>query len=207
MTWATWTVFVLTELVLCLTPGPAVLFVVSQALRHGGPKSIWANLGILSGNAFYFLLSAAGLGAAMLASHTLFRALKWGGAIYLIYLGLRLIMRPGHASAAVDSAPTRSKWALLRQGFVLQTANPKALMFFVALLPQFLDPAQNVPIQIGILAVTSAAAEFLVLAGYGFTAGALSQWARAPRIARATDRVAGTLLVGAGVGLGLAPGH
>jgi threonine/homoserine/homoserine lactone efflux protein len=117
MTWATWTVFVLTELVLCLTPGPAVLFVVSQALRHGGPKSIWANLGILSGNAFHF------------------------------------------------------------------------------------------PIQIGILAVTSAASEFLVLAGYGFTAGALSRWARAPRVARAADRVAGTLLVGAGVGLGLAPGH
>ena len=207
MTSTTWAIFLVTEIVLCLTPGPAVLFVVSQALRHGGPRSIWANLGILSGNAFYFLLSAAGLGAALLASHELFRVLKWGGAIYLIYLGLRLILRPGHASVSSDPSAARSSWSLLRQGFILQTANPKALMFFVALLPQFLDPALNVPAQIGILAITSAAAEFLVLAGYGFAAAMLSAWARAPRVAHATDRVAGALLVGAGVGLGLAPGH
>ena len=66
-------------------------------------------------------------------------------------------------------------------------------MFFVAFLPQFLDPARSVPLQIGILAVTSAAAEFLVLAGYGFAAGTLATWARAPRVARGTHRVAGTL--------------
>ena len=207
MTTTTWVLFLLTELVLCLTPGPAVLFVVSQALRHGGPKSVWATLGILSGSAFYFLLSAAGLGAALLASHALFQVLKWSGAVYLIYLGLRLILRPAHALRRLIGTPLGRTLSLLRQGFILQTANPKVLMFFVAFLPQFLDPARSVPLQIGILAVTSAAAEFLVLAGYGFAAGTLATWARAPRVARATDRVAGTLLVGAGVGLGVAPTH
>jgi threonine/homoserine/homoserine lactone efflux protein len=207
MSGTTWAFFVVSELVLCLTPGPAVLFVVSHAVRHGGPRSIWATLGILSAHSFYFLLSAAGLGAALLASHELFRVLKLCGAIYLIYLGLRLILRPGHTGATADATGSRSNWAVVRQGFILQTANPKAVMFFVALLPQFLDPARNIPLQIGILAITSMGVEFLVLAGYGFGAGTLSIWARAPRVARATDRVAGTVLVAAGVGLGLQPSH
>jgi len=208
MTWETWGIFVGLELVLALTPGPAVLYVVSTGLRRGGRSSVWANLGILSGNAFYFLLSAAGLGAVLLASRDVFVVVKWCGAAYLAYLGLRLIVAPGHgplAGESPDRGPARSGWATLRAGFVLQAANPKALLFFVALLPQFLDTATSVALQIGILAVSSIAVEFVVLLGYGLAAGRLSAWARRPAVARATDRVAGSLLVGAGVGLGLTP--
>jgi threonine/homoserine/homoserine lactone efflux protein len=205
MSWAAWALFVVTELALSLTPGPAVLFVVAQALRHGGRRSLWANFGILSGNAFYFLLSAAGLGAVLVASHGLFLVVKWCGAAYLIYLGLRLLLAPGHPPAELGPAGARPGWGVLRQGFVLQAANPKALVFFVALLPQFLDPSGDVPLQVGVLAVSSLAVEFLVLAGYGLAAGRLAGWARRPGVARATDRVAGSLLVGAGVSLGLAP--
>jgi threonine/homoserine/homoserine lactone efflux protein len=204
MSWATWGFFVVTELVLCLTPGPAVLFVLSQALRRGGRHSLWANLGILSGNAFYFLLSAVGLGAVLLAAHGLFTLVKWCGAAYLIYLGLRLILAPGHPPPADRSAGVGTGLGVLRQGFVLQAANPKALLFFAALLPQFIDPSGNVPFQVAILAVSSTAVEFLVLAGYGLAAGRLAGWARRPGVARATDRVAGSLLVGAGVSLGFA---
>jgi homoserine/homoserine lactone efflux protein len=208
MSWEVWAAFLLVETCLALTPGPAVLFVVSTALRHGGRRSVWANVGILGGNAFYFALSAVGLGAVLLASHDVFTALKWCGAAYLIYLGLRLIVSPGgpvteEANAEQPAAAMHSAWGIFRQGFVLQAANPKALIFFVALLPQFINPAGNVALQIAILGVTSAVAEFCVLCGYGFAAGRLSVWARRPSVARATDRVAGTLLVGAGVGLGL----
>jgi homoserine/homoserine lactone efflux protein len=203
MSWTTWAFFVVTEFVLCLTPGPAVLFVLSHGLRHGGRRSLWANLGILSGNAFYFLLSATGLGALVVTSHGLFTAVKWGGAAYLIYLGLRLLLAPGHLPAAHGPAGSRRGWGVVRQGFVLQAANPKALLFFVALLPQFIDPAGSVPVQVGILAISSIAVEFAVLAGYGVAAGRLADWARRPAVARATDRAAGCLLVGAGVSLGL----
>jgi homoserine/homoserine lactone efflux protein len=151
-----------------------VLFVLAHALRHGGRRSLWANLGILSGNAFYFLLSATGLGALLVASHELFTVVKWGGAAYLIYLGLRLLLAPGHLPAAREPAGVRPGWGFLRQGFVLQAANPKALLFFVALLPQFIDPSGNVPLQVGILAVSSIVVEFLVLAGYGLAAGRLA---------------------------------
>ncbi len=76
MTWTTWGVFVVTELLLCLTPGPAVLRVVSQGLAHGARQAFWADVGSLTGNAVYFALSGAGLGVLLVASHHLFAAVK-----------------------------------------------------------------------------------------------------------------------------------
>src|SRR5438045_3465263 len=131
MAWETWGLFLVTEVVLSLTPGPAVLFVISTALRHGGRRSVWANVGILGGNAFYFLLSAVGLGAVLLASHDAFTVLKWCGAVYLVYLGVRLIFAPGGPVGTEENGgegearSEPSAWAISRQGFVLQAANPK----------------------------------------------------------------------------------
>jgi threonine/homoserine/homoserine lactone efflux protein len=207
MTFETWAVFVVTEIVLSLTPGPAVLFVVSQGLRHGGSKSIWANTGILSGNAFYFLLSATGLGALLLASHTLFLVVKWLGAGYLIYLGFTTFLNKGTEGSLAQENVSPTKMSgprLWLRGFALQMANPKALIFFTALLPQFINPAEPVAWQVLILGISSVVAEFFVLVGYGFLAGRASHLARLPRFVRLTDRVAGVLLVGAGAGLALA---
>src|SRR5512146_2778378 len=97
VTWHIWWFFVVTELVLCLSPGPAVLFVVAQALGHGTRRSVWASLGILASNGFYFVLSALGLGAVLLASHVLFRAVKYAGAAYLVWLGIGTIRGGGMA--------------------------------------------------------------------------------------------------------------
>jgi len=201
----TWALFMATEITLCLTPGPAVLFVVSQALQYGSRRSLYANLGILSANAFYFLLSAVGLGAVLLASHDLFAMIRYVGAAYLIYLGLATIMGRGLALSTGQGVQDASGtgWRLTGRGFMLQAANPKALLFFTALLPQFIDPRAGVPFQILILGLSSMAAEFFVLAGYGLFAGRAFHLAQRPRFAQATNRVAGALLIGAGAGLAM----
>jgi threonine/homoserine/homoserine lactone efflux protein len=204
MSWHTWWLFLVTETALSLSPGPAVLLVVSQGLRHGGRRSIFSSCGILFANAVYFAVSAAGLGAAILASYELFSLIRWAGAAYLVWLGLRAIFGSQStflAEANGEPGPTVSNGRLFLNGFLLQSANPKALVFFAAILPQFVTPAEPMAMQFLVLGITSVVAEFFVLLGYGMLAGRASELARQPRFARFADRVAGVLLLCAAVGL------
>lgn len=203
VSWQAWLLFATTETGLCLTPGPAVLFVLSHGLAAGGRASLWANAGILAGNAFYFLLSALGLGVMLIASQALFTAIKYAGAAYLIYLGARTIGGAGLALRAEAAADRTANWRTLTRGFALQAANPKALVFFVAFLPQFIDTNRALAPQVAILAVTSVVIEFLVLAGYGYLAARTAALARRPALVAAVTRVSGFLLMAAGVGVAL----
>jgi homoserine/homoserine lactone efflux protein len=208
LSFSRWLLFAVTEGVLCLTPGPAVLFVVSHGLARGGSASLWANAGILSGNTLYFVLSALGLGALLAASHDLFTVVQYAGAVYLVYLGIVTIRGAGLAlKPAEDAAGGRRGGEVIARGFALQAANPKALLFFTALLPQFVDPRQGVASQMAILAATSIAIEFVVLGMYGYLAGRIAHLARSDRFVRATNVVSGGLLVLAGAGLALARRH
>src|SRR5262245_62606580 len=137
MSFTAWIAFCVTEAVLCLTPGPAVLFVVSVAMARGARAGLAGSFGILTANALYFLVSATGVAAVIVASSRLFAVLKWAGAIYLLWVGLRMLLSRSRAPSVVS--PRRVPKSFLR-GFIVQAANPKALMFFVALLPQFIDP-------------------------------------------------------------------
>ena len=185
---------------LCLTPGPAVLFILSSALKSGTRKSLASNAGILAANMVYFALSATGLGALLAASFDLFSTVRWIGAAYLIFLGLRTLLGKRNALAAGGSIE-RPPLRMFGDGFLLQASNPKSILFFTALLPQFIDPRLAIVPQVAILAATSAVIEFFVLLGYGAAAGQASELARQPQYAAWTNRVAGVLLIGAGAGL------
>jgi homoserine/homoserine lactone efflux protein len=207
VTWNAWFLFAATETILCLTPGPAVLFVVSYGVARGGKNSLWANAGILTGNTFYFGLSGLGLGAVLLTSYNLFSVVKYVGAAYLIYLGIQTLRETGGlAFMGKDSSrPLKSGREALLRGCALQLANPKALIFFAALLPQFIDPKSAIGLQVAILGITSVIIEFFVLAGYGYLAGRASSLAHKPRFAAATNRVSGVALIAAGTGVAISP--
>jgi len=204
VTWTTLWLFAATETVLSFTPGPAVLFVLSSALRLGARQAIPAILAILAANTIYFALSATGIGALLASSYQFFFAAKWLGAAYLVYLGARAIL--GHHSVVPAeqkvTIPTGA-WRLFGDGLILQLSNPKAIVFFSAILPQFINPRSAILPQIVILGLTSTICEFIVLCGYGIAASRASLLARKPRYATWTNRIAGALLIGAGAGLAL----
>ena len=144
-------------------PGPAVLLVVGLSMRQGFRIGFMATLGVLSTNAVFFTLSALGIGALIVASATLFTIIKWVGAAYLVYLGVGMIMPLAkrlwqrrsfgegldlsEAKAAAPTVPqtvVKSFW----QGFALQASNPKNILFFVAILPQFISPDGDVVTQL-----------------------------------------------------------
>lgn len=196
-----WLLFCATETVLCVTPGPAVLLVMSTALRKGGRAGLFASLGILAANAFFFLLSATGLGALLLASPRGFKVITWAGAAYLIWLGARMVLSRGSELSLPDAAPRATAASPFIQGVITQGSNPKAIVFFSALLPQFVDPGASLAPQIALLAASSTLIELAVLSIYA----ALCHRARAitsrPALANVLDRAGGLLLIGAGAGL------
>lgn len=205
MTLATWLVFVLTETALCLTPGPAVLFVFAHGLRYGGPKSLWANGGILAANSFYFAVSATGLGMLVQTSHHAFLIVKYAGAAYLVFTGVRMMLGKGSALRPDPAtAPAVRGPVILGRGFVLQAANPKALIFFTALLPQFVNPSEPIALQMVVLGVTSIVIEFFVLMGYGYLASQLARLGSSPRFSRRMNAIAGAMLTLCGASLALA---
>ena len=198
MSLETWLAFCVTETFLCLAPGPAVLFVVSVALARGARPGLAAAFGILAGNAFYFGLSATGVATVIVASHEVFTILKWVGAAYLVWVGARMIFTKRLVSPVEGDRKRRA----FTRGFILQTANPKTLLFFAALLPQFLDARGDVAVQVAILAATSVLIELAVLALYVAAAVKARRLASA-NFATPIERIGGTLLVAAGARLGL----
>ncbi len=174
MTFKTWLLFLVMETALSLSPGPAVFYVVAQGARGALRRSLPAAAGIITANAIYFALSATSLGAIIAASARFFAIAKWVGAAYLIYLGVKAL-RSAASSHAVNLADTTThekgdRRRVYLGALTLQLANPKALLFFLALLPQFIDPAQAVVPQMLILAATSMMPEFFILLGYGWLA-------------------------------------
>jgi threonine/homoserine/homoserine lactone efflux protein len=198
-------IFAATEFLLALTPGPAVLLVIAQGMKHGFSSSARGSLGVLTGNAMYFVLSAFGLNAILLASATLFTIIKYAGAAYLIYLGLQMIFAKAEPATAetADQTPPKNSFKLFTQGVITQLSNPRAIVFFTGLLPQFIATEEgNVLGQFLTLGIISILVELPILLLYGWLAERgqrllPKKWATLP------DKIGGAFLVATGVTLAL----
>lgn len=193
-----WLVYLVAAVALSLTPGPNGLLCLNHGVRYGLGRTTFTALGCVVGMSVLIGASLAGLGALMQTSETLFTAVKWLGAAYLVWLGIRLWRAEGFAADLPQGgARVRIGRAnAFTQGFLVAISNPKALIFFATFLPQFMQPGVSLWLQFAILAGTYAAIEFayeLVLAGAaGRLAPVLRRWGRA------FNRVTGGAFIGVG---------
>ncbi|MBW6420135.1 LysE family translocator [Rhizobium sp. XQZ8] len=197
-----WLAFVAASSVLLAIPGPTILLVISYALSHGRKVASATVAGVALGDFTAMTASMLGLGALLATSAALFTVLKWVGAAYLIYLGIKLWRAPVSERAAdVDEAETVviKPFRVFLHTYAVTALNPKSIVFFVAFLPQFLDLSQPLFFQMMVFEVT-----FLVLATlnaslYGLLASMARNTIRKPKVQRIVNRTGGSLMIGAGL--------
>jgi len=198
MTLETWIAFTAASSVLLVIPGPTILLVVSYALGQGWRAGLPIAAGVALGDFTAMTLSMLGIGALLMASATVFTILKWIGAAYLIYLGVRLF----RASGALDAKPrtdAASAAKMTAHAWLVTALNPKSITFFVAFLPQFLDHSADFLTQMLVFETTFLTLAFANALGYALVASRARNVVRNPRAIGIFNKAGGTLLVGAGV--------
>jgi Putative threonine efflux protein len=198
--------FVLTGMVLVVVPGPSVLFIVGRALAHGRRAALVSVAGNTTGVLVVVAAVAAGFGAIAAASIEVFTALKLVGAAYLVYLGVQTIRHRGDLAAAVGAPPAPMTARIFRQAVVVGATNPKVLVLFAAILPQFTDPAAGTPgVQMAVLGTLFALLAALVDATYALGAGWARSWlATSPARVRRLGASGGALMIALGTSLAMA---
>ncbi|MBD9372919.1 LysE family translocator [Rhizobium sp. ARZ01] len=201
MSFEHWLAFAAASSIMLAIPGPTILLVISYALGHGRKTTSATVAGVALGDFTAMTASMLGLGALLATSAAIFTVLKWVGAAYLVWLGIKLWRAPitGANCAEEGTAAEEQPYRIFAHTYVVTALNPKSIVFFVAFLPQFLDLSRPVLPQMVIFEIT-----FLVLATANATAYALMASAargtiRKPTVQKAVNRVGGSLLIGAGL--------
>lgn len=195
-----WLAFVAASAVLLAIPGPTVLLVISYALGHGRRAAAATVTGVALGDFTAMTASMLGLGALLATSAALFAVLKWVGAAYLIYLGIKLWRAPVAPVDASDSAATTERpLRIFLHAYAVTALNPKSIIFFVAFLPQFLNHAEPVAFQMAVFEATFLALATANAATYGLVAAMARKTIRKPRVQRLVNRIGGSLMIGAGL--------
>jgi len=159
--------FAVTTFVVVFSPGPAAITVASQGAGNGLSRALFGVFGVAAANAVYFGLSATGIASLIIASNVVFSIIKWIGVIYLVYLGASAIFSRSGGLKIERGDPER-RGVLFTKGFIVEFANPKALLYFAAILPQFLDVAAPILPQILIMGLTTIVLDVSVYSVYGY---------------------------------------
>lgn len=202
-----WFSFLIAGLVLCLIPGPSLLFTIGRAFAEGRRTALLSVLGNGLGILTQILAIAVGLGPLVAKSGALYTTLKLAGAAYLVSLGVQTIRhrRDAESALAILDAPRRPAHHAVRDGFVVGVTNPKTIVFFIALLPSFVDPAgAPVPLQMAVLGVTFFLIGITCDGLVATAAGTARQWfARQPNRMRQLSAAGGVMMIGLALALAL----
>ncbi|MBS4038294.1 MAG: LysE family transporter [Hydrogenophaga sp.] len=210
MEWQVWIAYFVASWAIALSPGSGAVLSMTHGLAHGVRGASATILGLQAGLAVILLVAGAGVGALLVASATAFTVVKVVGAAYLIWLGWRQWRAPVDAvpdgagpTATVSSAGLPSVRQRLAIGFFTNVTNPKGIVFMVAVLPQFIDPARPLWLQLLVLLVTTIGVDLIVMHGYAFLASRAQRWLATARARQAQNRVFGGLLMAMGASLAL----
>ena len=196
-----WITYFFATTVILIIPGPTIILVISQAVAHGRKSVVPLAAGVVLGDFTAMTLSLLGLGAIMSASAALFTVFKWIGAVYLLYLGIKLWR--ANPDTTSSTQPEKKKDAsprsLFKSSFIVTALNPKSIAFFVAFLPQFISPQSPAFSQILILGGTFLVLALVNAALYALFAGQLRETIKKTRVRKWFNRCGGTALIGAGI--------
>jgi threonine/homoserine/homoserine lactone efflux protein len=199
-----WSLFVATVFVISAIPGPNMLLVMTHGARHGLRRSSATMAGCLSALILMFSVSAAGLGVFLEAWPAMFDTLRFAGAAYLVWLGVKSWRaKVSEAEVDIPAAENTASFALFRNGFLIASSNPKSIVFAAALLPQFIDATRPTLPQFGVLVATFAVIEvswYLIYAALGTRIGAKL---KRGNVAKAFNRLTGGIFVGFGAMMAL----
>jgi len=194
-----WLAFVAASVVLLLIPGPTILTVISYSIAHGRRANAPLVAAVALGDSTALVVSLLGLGALLAASAFWFTVVKWVGGLYLVYLGIKLLRAGISAPDLVARAAPASRWRLFANTYLVTALNPKGIVFFVAFLPQFINPAASVAPQLWVLATTFVVLATLNATLYAVFAASAGRVLASPRAQRRFNLAGGCLLSIAGV--------
>ena len=195
-----WAAFAAATIVVLIIPGPTALLVVAYSLKEGPRAGMAVTAGVAAGDFVAMTASLLGLGALLSASATAFTILKLIGAAYLIYLGIKMLRAPAKALTATEERhlPRISAADMGWRAFAVTVTNPKSILFFVAFVPQFIDPAAPTGPQFAVMIATFVGLATANAAAYAYLAGSLSRYVADPRNMAWVNRIGGGTLVGLG---------
>lgn len=199
--WTSLGLFVSAALVLLLVPGPAVLYIVARSVAQGRAAGFVSILGVHAATLVHVAAAALGLSAVLASSALAFSLVKYAGAAYLIWLGLRKLLGPAEIPAAGGAVPAHNHARLFRDGFVVNLLNPKTALFFLAFLPQFVEVERgSVAMQIAFLGLLLTAIGIVTDGFYALAAGTAGNWLRrSPAYLKAERWVSGVVFIGLGL--------
>jgi len=194
----TWLAFFLASWIISLSPGAGAIASMSSGLQYGFLRGYWNAIGLQLGLAMQIAVVAGGLGAILAASSTAFYAIKWFGVAYLVYLAVKQ-WRALPMDMADDAAirPLGKPMAMMFRGFLVNASNPKALVFMLAVLPQFVNPQAPLLVQYLIIGATMISVDMIVMAGYTGLASKVLRLLRTPKQQKRVNRTFAGLFVGA----------